>query len=255
MNSPYDNHDHLRYAEYVLGVLDADARTSVEQEMRDDPQAAAAVAWWQEQLAPLIDEIPASAPPEYVWARIRDALGHAAAPIATSSDHAKAPPRQGWWNSLPLWRGWGMAASAVAVVCLVLLFAFPPHPQPPTPSTPAVQVAYMVSNIRQDNGQPAWTATMDVTHARMVVAPSGKVSVPRNRSAELWLIPPGHKPVAVGVLPAGQQAAVMHLPPDLVAQLGPKAVLAVSVEPPGGSPTGQPTGPVIAKGAISAAAG
>ena len=32
------------------------------------------------------------------------------------------------------------------------------------------------------------------------------------------------------------------------------AALAVSVEPPGGSPTGQPTGPVIAKGTIGAAA-
>lgn len=70
----------------------------------------------------------------------------------------------------------------------------------------------------------------------------------QGRSTELWLIPPGHKPVDVGLLPAGQQA-VMHLPADLVAQLGPKAVLAVSVEPQGGSPTG----PVIAKGAISAA--
>ncbi|TAN00659.1 MAG: hypothetical protein EPN40_03600, partial [Rhodanobacteraceae bacterium] len=40
----------------------------------------------------------------------------------------------------------------------------------------------------------------------------------------------------------------------LVARLDPTAALAVSVEPPGGSPTGQPTGPVIAKGAIGASA-
>jgi len=39
----------------------------------------------------------------------------------------------------------------------------------------------------------------------------------------------------------------------MVARLGPTALLAVSVEPPGGSPTGQPTGPVIAKGAIGGA--
>jgi hypothetical protein len=39
----------------------------------------------------------------------------------------------------------------------------------------------------------------------------------------------------------------------MLARLGPTAALAVSVEPVGGSPTGQPTGPVIAKGAIGAA--
>jgi anti-sigma-K factor RskA len=33
--------------------------------------------------------------------------------------------------------------------------------------------------------------------------------------------------------------------------LGPDATLAVSLEPPGGSPTGQPTGPVIASGKLT----
>jgi anti-sigma-K factor RskA len=36
--------------------------------------------------------------------------------------------------------------------------------------------------------------------------------------------------------------------PSLQQQLEQGAVLAVSVEPPGGSPTGQPTGPVVATG-------
>lgn len=256
MNTPNDNHDNLRYAEYVLGVLDADERAGVERDIREDSRAAAAVDWWQEKLAPLVDEIPATAPPEYVWARIREALGHSPEATAVSPRRIEPAASRGWWNNLSLWRGWGLAASAVAIVCLVLLFAFPQQPRQPVAKKTAgqVQVAYMVSNIQQTNGQPAWTATMDVTHARMVVAPSGKVSVPGQHSAELWLIPPGHKPIAVGLV-STRQAAVMSLPRDLVAKLGPKAVLAVSVEPQGGSPTGQPTGPVIAKGAISAASG
>jgi anti-sigma-K factor RskA len=40
----------------------------------------------------------------------------------------------------------------------------------------------------------------------------------------------------------------MTLPPEIVAQLSTQAVLAVSDEPPGGSPTGAPTGPVLATG-------
>jgi anti-sigma-K factor RskA len=45
----------------------------------------------------------------------------------------------------------------------------------------------------------------------------------------------------------------LALDPALLARLGPTAALAVSVEPIGGSPTGQPTGPVIGKGTIAAA--
>lgn len=256
MNTPHDaNQEHLRYAEYVLGVLDADARAGVEREIRSDTRAADAVAWWQEHLLPLHEEIPASTPPAHVWTRIQAALEHAPDIAPTASGHTPAKPsRPGLWNSLPLWRGWGLAASVVAIACLLVLFAFPPAPTPLEAPQKTTQVAYMVSNLQQTDGVAAWTATMDVTHARMIVAPSGKVSVPDNRSAELWLIPQGEKPVSVGVLPAGR-AAVMHLPDALTARLGPTAVLAVSVEPPGGSSTGQPTGPVIAKGTISAATG
>lgn len=241
--SPAD-HDDLRHAEYVLGVLDADERAGVEREMRDDPQAVARVEWWQQRLTPLSEEVAASVPPEYVWVRIQDALGHGPETAPASSSRA---PRRRWWNSLPLWRGWGLAATAVAVVCLVVLFTVPRPAQKPAATEP-----YMVSSIQQTNDTPGWNATMDVAHARMIVTRSGDIDVPADRSTELWLIPPDHKPISVGLIP-DQKAAVMHLPDDLVARLDSESALAVSVEPPGGSPTGQPTGPVIAKGGISQA--
>jgi anti-sigma-K factor RskA len=43
----------------------------------------------------------------------------------------------------------------------------------------------------------------------------------------------------------------LEIPPDLAARLTPEAMLAISLEPPGGSPTGQPTGPVIASGRLT----
>jgi anti-sigma-K factor RskA len=49
------------------------------------------------------------------------------------------------------------------------------------------------------------------------------------------------------------QPTTLHLSPALLAKLSAQALLAVSVEPRGGSPTGLPTGPVIAKGNISGA--
>jgi anti-sigma-K factor RskA len=73
------------------------------------------------------------------------------------------------------------------------------------------------------------------------------------RSPELWLIPHGGKPIAVGVISA-TAPIIIRLAPALLSRLGPTAVLAVSAEPAGGSPTGQPTGPVIGQGTIGAAA-
>jgi anti-sigma-K factor RskA len=69
------------------------------------------------------------------------------------------------------------------------------------------------------------------------------------RSYELWLIPPGDRPHSLGLIEPGRPVR-LTVPPALVARATTDAVLAVSVEPPGGSPTGQPTGPVIASGKL-----
>jgi len=70
------------------------------------------------------------------------------------------------------------------------------------------------------------------------------------RVPELWLIPPGSKPLPLGVLPSDRptQIAISATFADRARQ---DADLAVSLEPPGGSPTGQPTGPVIGSGKLT----
>ncbi|MBD8873718.1 anti-sigma factor [Rhodanobacter sp. DHB23] len=242
MNTPADEGNHnLRYAEYVLGVLDADARAEVAHEVRTSGEAATAVALWQRRLQPLAEEITEVAPAPYVWARIHDALQLDAPP--------RAVPRKRLWDNLALWHWLGLGASAVAVA-LLLVVALPRRVAAPPPTTAAV--AYMASTIKQDNGTTGWTATMDLQHARMVVVPAAPATLAQGRAPELWLIPAGQKPIAVGMI-SRDQPTTLTLAPALLAQLGPTAALAVSVEPPGGSPTGQPTGPVIAKGAIGAA--
>jgi anti-sigma-K factor RskA len=244
MNTPADpRHDDLRYAEYVLGVLDADARAAVEQEIHDDPHAAAAVAKWQRRLIPLADNVDDIDPAPYVWVRIRDTLQ-----LATPAGSAGSRPPVGLWDNLRLWRWLGVGASVVAAACLVIMLVTP-H-QATAPSTH--RAGYMASRIEQDNGVTGWTATMDLQHARMIVVPATPLALAQDHAPELWLIPPGAKPIPLGVI-ARDRPTSIALPPALLAQLGANAVLAVSVEPPGGSSTGQPTGPVIAKGTIGGA--
>jgi anti-sigma-K factor RskA len=244
VNTPLDHEpEDLRYAEYVLGVLDTDARAAVEREIASDPLAAAKVARWQQHLLPLAEDIPATAPPAHAWARIESALG-----MQTTRRESTQSARTGWWSNLALWRGFAFGAVAVAAACIIALVVLPR-----AMVTPAPGAAYMASTITQTDGQVGWTATMDLQHARMVVVPAKPQTLPADRVPELWLIPAGKKPIAVGMI-AANGATAIALDKALVAQLGPTAALAVSVEPPGGSPTGQPTGPVIAKGAIGAAA-
>ena len=62
--------------------------------------------------------------------------------------------------------------------------------------------------------------------------------MPTDKDLELWALPKGEtKPHSLGVFPpSGRQ---------LTAELAPDTQLLVSLEPKGGSPTGQPTGPVL----------
>jgi anti-sigma-K factor RskA len=233
-----DGGDDLRYAEYVLGVLDADGRARVAHEVQTIDEAAIAVAVWQQRLMPLAERVEELAPPPYVWARILDAL-HLGTPAPLK--------RQGLWENLPLWHWLGVGASVIAAALLVVLF-LPNRTPPPA----AGHLDYMVSTMQQDNGVTGWTATMDLQHARMVVVPATPVAMAEGRAPELWLIPAGQKPISVGVIDRDKPTTIA-LDPAMLARLGPTASLAVTAEPLGGSPSGQPTGAVIAKGAISGA--
>jgi anti-sigma-K factor RskA len=238
MNSTFESDkDNLRYAEYVLGLLDADARAAVAREVETSPEAAAAVALWQRHFTPLAMEVTDVAPPAHVWAGIRRRLAL----------DAVAPPRVSAWDNLGLWRWIGVGATAVAACLLVVTMT---RPVAPTAAThPSV---VMVSTIAGDNGVAGWTATMDIDRSELLVVPASPAAVASDRNTELWLIPVGGAPISVGVFPPGDPKR-FHLDKSLLDRLGPTAALAVSLEPVGGSPTGQPTGPVIAKGAIRAA--
>ncbi|SAK53353.1 Anti-sigma-K factor rskA [Caballeronia temeraria] len=237
MNTPArDDDDDLRCAEYALGVLDAHERAALEADVSRDPALQRALDDWQRRVAPLAEEIRAIAPPERVWTRIRRDLGFL----------TPQRSRERWWNSVNMWRWFTIGASVAALVLLGVTFTLLRQPAQ-APTTAAVPGEYMVASIARKDGLVHWTATVDVRRARMVVVPAARVTLPANRATELWLIPPNAKPIALGVFPA-DRPATMTLPPEIVAQLSAQAVLAVSDEPPGGSPTGAPTGAVLATG-------
>jgi anti-sigma-K factor RskA len=253
MNTPAESSsDDPRGAEYVLGVLDAAERGALEREMAGDAALRADVANWEARLMPLAEDVRAIVPPARVWTRIRADLGLLRGDVGA--------PRRGLWNNLDLWRWLGVCASVAAVVLVAVNLNLvrerqaaqaPAAPAAPSASAPAA-ASYLVATIARTDGVAHWTATVDLRRKEMVVVPAVHPTVAADRSTELWLIPPNAKPIPLGVFPSDQPAK-MRLPDEIVARMNSSAVLAVSLEPHGGSPTGQPTGPVLATGALQAA--
>jgi anti-sigma-K factor RskA len=236
----------LTAAEYVLGVLDAAAIRSAEIRLGREPAFALDVAAWQARLLPLISEIAPVPVPFSLWPRVLAATGidNAGAPVTARQSAIEKPSL---FDRLAVWR-WltagGFAATAASLAALFIAT----HPAQ-TPAPPPVIAQEMTATMAQDDGKALFVATIDASNGKLVVLPLG-VTIPAGRVAELWLIPPGDAPHSLGLVDP-QHAQPVMVPANLRAALGPKALVAVTIEPPGGSPSGKPTGPIIAKGEIA----
>lgn len=96
-------------------------------------------------------------------------------------------------------------------------------------------------------GVPPLVVSLDTGSGELMVRPVGMQAEP-GKSHELWALPPGGQPVSLGVVDTGGHRPTGAMP--MGTWRDPNLVLAVSVEPQGGSPTGQPTGPVVYKGKL-----
>lgn len=252
-----DRHDEdgldgedLRAAEYVLGLLDADARRAAEARQLTDAAFAAEVARWEARLAPWLQAVPPEPAPASVWPRVQALLWSHELPQRASSP---ASEPTSLWQSLALWRG--LAVGGIAAAAASLAVAFFALRQPPVAVQPPPRVviapppqssgAPMAVALRHDDGSIAYTATL-AADGTLVLTPVQVSGDPR--APELWLIPPGGRPRSLGMLPR-EHAMAMRIPVALrgAARDG---LFAISMEPPGSGPHEAPTGPVVAKGGM-----
>ena len=228
-----DDRDALA-GEYVLGTLDAATAARVAILMRDDPALRAAVAAWEARFAPLAALAPPEAPPPDLWDRIAAGLP-GAVPVAVA--------RARWWERTNIWRGWALAATAVAAGLAV--FAV----QPRAPETRFMTV------LVSDRSQSAWMAQVgrDGGLELAAIRPVGAepAALPSDRVMQLWALPPGASgPTSLGLLPRdGGRVSIAAPAVKPVAGM----LIEISLEPPGGSPIGRPTGPILFIGRLSEA--
>ena len=227
--------DDLLAAELVLGLLDGPERSSAEARADADPDFAALAEEWRVRLAPLLTQSP-EVPPEHVWESIR-------AQLAANDD----APLSAAEAALRRWRMFAVTASAVAASLALVLVTRAPVP-PPRPAPPAAAPAPMLVATLQGDESPAIVTISVSEPGRLLVTP---VRLPTGgRVPELWVIPEDGRPRSLGVIQATSPSAVPIAPAHRL-HVHRGATFAISQEPRGGSPTGAPTGPVVASGKIS----
>ena len=205
--TPQDADDALA-AEYVLGVQDLADRAATETRIKRDPAFADLVTAWENRFAGLNDGFEEARAPNLL-PRIEARLF----PAAKSARPAR----------LPVMRWLSGAAFAAALVLVGVATLVPPRPD-------LIAVLATADN-RLSYEVASYGDRLQITRVAGGPAVAGQVH-------ELWVIAPGAAPVSLGLLAEGPLVVTYPTPP-----VG--WVLAVSVEPAGGSPNGQPTGPVI----------
>ncbi len=238
--------------EYALGVLDAAGRRDAEARLARDPAFTAEVDAWAARLAPFIDEVAEVEPSPALWRRIQAAVGGGEVIELAARRVAARESAERLNRGLSRWRGatLGVSAAAAVLALLVVGLAAPwRKPAPPVRSHPATAPPpLLVAELDAGRGG-YWIAAYDpIRRIVLLQLPAG--AAPAGRSAELWLIGPDGKPRALGVSARAGVLATLPVPGALAPRMAAASVLAVSIEPPGGSPTDAPTGPVVAKGAL-----
>lgn len=217
-------------AEYVLGTLTARDVEAVRDALPGNPALAAAVERWEARLAPHTALAPAEAPPDDLWPRIARATrpAEASPPAPALAIRRRRDP----------WRWAALGATAAAAVLAVLPAARPPEP------------ARLMTVLLATAEDSAWIVEADGERIRL--AALNPRPAPSDRVLQLWALPQGAAdPTSLGLIPAGGRIEVR--PASIRPEPG--MLIEIALEPPGGSPTGRPTGPVQFIGHLAPAAG
>jgi anti-sigma-K factor RskA len=223
--------DEVLAGEYVLGVLGGAERQKVETRLRHDRHFAAMVKRWEENLTQFNDDYAEVQAPDQLLSKIEDRLFPSSATVASV--------KGGLWNSLVLWRGLSLASLAALGLVVGLDYAERIRPKPQ---------AALTADLAGENQAIALHARYDGSSGRLSFTPVATGGADA-KSLELWLVEGEQAPVSLGVLPQTGQGEI-DVPEDLRSRLTSGVVLAVSLEPFGGSPTGKATGPVLALGEV-----
>lgn len=201
---------------YVLGGMRGMARMRFQRLIATDSIVRSTVWRWEQHLNPLAASLPATKPRAELWQKIQRRLGWL------------APEQVVKPNSRPLW--FSLAAAASVMLAVIFL-------QPMLTDPAKTEVAI----IQTTDAKALWLVSRK--EQQLVLKATAAVTAATDNDYQLWMLPAdGQPPVSLGILPQQGEITVQWPTAALGIDI---AALAVSFEPLGGSPTGQPTGPVL----------
>lgn len=226
---PLTPDDSITAAELALGILEGEERAAALRRVAAEPAFAQEVDTWRTRFAALYASYPEVEPPAWIEGR-----------LMAAADNARP------------WR-WATGAASALAACLALALVLRPADVPspsPRPAAPApAPVTYAAAMTPTDDKEgTAFAALFDAARGQVRVPTA--IEVPTGKVAELWRIGADGVPHPLGLLTATGITAITLSAADRAA-LAAGATLAISIEPPGGSPTRLPTGPIVATGALT----
>jgi len=230
MNAPPSQPELLQRlaADYVLGTMRGGARRRLERWREQSADLDGYCLFWEQRLMPLVLHLRPLDPPPSVWPRIQQRLA--------IQPQTRSPRRV---------RALAWAASLLLIIGASLLVYWWR-----LGTGPAIETA----TISAPQGMPIWEIQVRgrrLAGERMTIRTGSGAAPPAGRAYELWALPSSGNPVSLGVLPVVAGSTVHTLTPAQQQALERAPRVAVSIEPVGGSRTGQPTGTIAFVTALS----
>ena len=219
-------------SEYVLGTLKGAARRRFEDYLQRDAALRNDVTKWEAHLNPLTERLLPVTPHARVWKKIESRIDGLNA--AADTDRKSS----GLWESLAFWRAFGLGASGLAAALMAAVFLAKPVDQSP-----------MLTAVLAEDNNVARVFIEQPKSGMLMVKMVKPWKTMNGMALQLWVVPTEGAPRSLGVINDTGETKLVLVGMD--EKLSGGLVFAISKEPPGGSPTGQPTGSVMCKGAIA----
>jgi anti-sigma-K factor RskA len=222
--------DKALAGEYVLGVLEGEAKAAAERRIASDADFAREVESWRSRFAAFDDTTETQAAGDALWRNIESGVSD-----TTAREPASPSLWSRFWNNLPALRAAALGTSfATLLLAVGLGFALRAAYQQP------VMIAVLV------DGNRTGAVVQTFADGRVVLLPLTEINVPAGRAIEVWTLPSRERgPVSVGLM---NQARTLTLSLKDLPAPKPDQLFELTLEPATGSPTGRPTGPILFKG-------
>lgn len=215
-------------AEFVLGTLPVEDRQRVQRLRTTHPELDAQILQWESRLSALNDEIEPVDPAPGLFARIERSIDQLEQAASQHNEVVRLRQQVSRWRL-------STAAASIAAMLLIAVMMLEPTPT----ESPYVAV------FQHNDEQPAFLLTVDLARKQLNIQPV-TARPAGNQSYQLWIKDDelGPTPRSVGVLNEHFEVDPAALA-NYDAELLRRATFGISLEPRGGSPTGQPTGPAL----------